>query len=149
MARWIPSPDPTSQVQSRAIPFESGIIAQNTTVQIPETLNNTLRRTSPELQNIYDYLVMRMSHIFTNWKGTKLDFRFANSAEDRVFVLTPNIKFLRVEIRANETGYNNNQNLFPDVPTASSRYPVNTLRADITQMEEAVQIADSIERSIL
>ena len=64
MARWVEAPDPVSQIESRAIPYESGIIADDTIVSIPATLYSKYRSASVEAQRVFDYLAMRMSHVF-------------------------------------------------------------------------------------
>lgn len=144
MARWVETLDPASQIESRAMPFDNGIIEEHTSVRIPSTLYRKLRSASVEGQRVFDYLAMRMSNVFPFWKGTRADFRFTDSNPIVVFVLTPMKRFIRVEIRTDTTGYKNRRGLFPAAPAASSLYPGTWVRANISDHATATAIADDI-----
>jgi len=144
LARWVEAPDPASQVESRAIPFESGAITEQTVVRIPATLYHKYRSASVKAQRVFDYLSMRMSHVFPFWKGTRADFRFADADQTVVFVLTPMKRFIRVEIRTDATGYRDRRRLFPTAPSAGSAYPGNWIRANVSDINVATAIADDI-----
>lgn len=147
MAIWIAAPDPPSQPDSRQLPCESGIIKENTQVHIPERLNSKRERASAEAQRIFDVLAMRMSHVFPLWKGTRDDFRFRGSGGPVVFILTPRIKFITVDIRKDETGYRDIDQLFPDSPSVKTRHPGGSEvwgRARIGRPADADRIADAI-----
>lgn len=144
MARWVEIPDPASQVESRALPFDSGNIDEYTTVRIPTTLYRRLKGASNEAQRVFDILAMRMSHVFPYWKGTRADFRFTDTSDTVVFVLTPMKRFIRVEIRTDTTGYRDRQRLFPMAPATSSQYPGKWVRANVSDLKVATTIADDI-----
>lgn len=144
MAKWVAAPDPASQAESRALPYESGIIGEQTTVRIPAALYQKLMSASIEAQRVFDYLAMRMSHIFPYWKGTRADFRFADTSQLVVFVLTPMKRFIRVEIRTDATGYRDQRSLFPTAPSPASGYPGNWKRANVCDPQVATAIADDI-----
>lgn len=144
MARWLETPDPASQVESRAIPYESGTITEQTVVRIPATLYHKYRSASTESQRVFDCLAMRMSHVFQYWKGTRADFRFTEEDQTVAFVLTPMKRFIRVEIRTDVTGYHDRHNLFPTAPSAGAAYPGTWIRANISETVVATSIADDI-----
>lgn len=146
MAKWVETLDPASQVESRALPYEPGILGEQTTVSIPATLYRKYKSASREAQQVFDYLAMRMSHVFPFWKGTRADFRFADTNQTVVFVLTPMKRFIRVEIRTDVTGYRDQHGLFPTAPSPGSGYPGNWIRANVSDFEVATAIADNIAR---
>lgn len=148
MARWVETPDPASQVESRAIPFDSGVIGEQTAVRIPATLYRKFRSASTEAQQVFDYLAMRMSHVFPFWKGTREDFRFADAEQTVVFVLTPKKKFIRVEIRTDATGYRDRHGLFPLAPSVGSAYPGDWVRANVSSLNTARAIAEDVESTV-
>ena len=150
LARWVETSDPASQVESRALPLDSGVIGEQTTVRIPSTLYHKLKSASPEAQRAFDILATRMSHVFPFWKGTRDDFRFSNSDERVVFILTPTTNYIRVEIHPGLTGYRNRQHLFPEETSPRSGYPGIALwpRVRVSGSSEAAAIADDVERGI-
>ena len=149
MAIWLPAPDPASQVESRRAPYLNGIIGNDTPMRISVTLHRNLMRASSDVQAVFDILAMRMSHVFWGWKGTRCDFRFADGGVTPVFVLTPHIKSIRVEIRRDQTGYRDRNNLFPTAPAASSQYPGTWIRVYVADLTVAIAIADDVERALL
>jgi len=144
MANWIESPDPISQIESRLTPFESGRIGQNTNVRIPVSLHHMLTTTSVDCNRVFDYIAMRISHIFPFWKGTRIDFRFASNNHAVSFILTINKQSIRVEIRTDETGYRDRHNLFPSAPSPKSNFPGKWLRVNVNSLRDAEMIADDI-----
>jgi len=148
MAIWIADQDPVDQVLSRTIPLNSGVIGERTRVQIPASLNSKRTAANLDAQRIFDLLAMRIAQIFPFWKGTRVDFRFANNEEVRVLALTPKKRFIRVDIRIDITGYQNRNNLFTDAPAASSAYPGEWIRANVDDINMAIAIAEDIMNDI-
>jgi len=144
LARWVEAPDPVSQVESRAVPYDSGLIRGKTVVRIPATLFRKYRSSSSEGRKVFDYLAMQISHVFPFWKGTRADFRFTDNDQTVAFVLTPMKRFIRVEIRTDVTGYRDRRNLFPTAPSAGAAYPGTWIRANVSEITVAASIADDI-----
>lgn len=148
MARWVEAPDPASQVESRAVSCDSGVIGEQTTVRIPATFYRRFRSATTEAQQVFDCLAMRMSHVFPYWKGTREDFRFADHDQTVVFVLTPKKGFIRVEIRTDTAGYHDRHKLFPLAPSVGSAYPGDWVRANVSSLNTARAIAEDVESTV-
>lgn len=149
MANWIEAPDPRSQAESRMAPYFTGRINDNSRVRIPRTLHGDLMRAMPDAQSVFDLIAMRLSRVFPSWKGTRCDFRFADQDNTPVFALTPRVRFIRVEIRTDRTGYRDRHNLFPEAPGAASQYPGDWVRANVAEPHMAEAIARDVETQLM